>query len=140
MKKFLRLQLPHEWKDIPAEVDAVILAAAAMRAKKRGRRLKAIKLIVPGITAAAAAAAVICVFPSGNMPSVPVVPRQLNEVAVVSSLPQSGSPIQQVHAPVSQTLSTNEILSLSDMTVLEQENYNLSYFAEISLDSDNFTI
>jgi hypothetical protein len=97
-------------------------------------------LAVPGITAAAAAAAVISVLPTGNVPSVPSVPRQIHEVAAVSALPQPSSQIQSVHAPVSPVLSTSEILSLSDTTVLEQENYNLAYFAEISLDSDNFTI
>jgi hypothetical protein len=33
MKKFLRLRLPHSGKEVPADVDAVILATASMRAK-----------------------------------------------------------------------------------------------------------
>lgn len=133
MKKFLRLSLKHSERDIPAELDAVILSAAAMRAKSTRKKRLALKIAVPGITAAGAAAAALLV-------ALPIaVPRPANDgfTAEVRDIAQIPS-IQ--NAEKSNIVTTAELLALADTTLLEQESYNLATMADFSLDGDNFTM
>lgn len=144
MKKFLRIELPRNNREIPPEVDAAILAYASMRAKSVRRKRTVIKLLLPsaGVAAAAAAVAIIGLTPLTAVPTQQIpapqttVAKVQNKVApqiVKNTIPQI---VPVSVAPVSQS----DMLALADTTILEQESYNLSFMSDYSLDSDNFTI
>ena len=131
MKKFLKLSLPLSSREVPPETDAVILAAAAMRAQAFRRKRIALKLAIPGIAAAAAAVSVtaITIFPeiAGHPHSAPA----YHAVETAAVKPQIEKSIPAAPA---------ELLALADTTDLEQESYNLATMTDFNLDGDNFII
>ena len=118
MKKFLKLDLPE--REVPARLDAEILAYAAMRANRRRRRT-ARKITLPAIAAGAAAAlAIIAILPSARIPA-----RDAGVRTAGMTMPAN--------------ISGSELLALADTTVLEQESFNLA-MGEFSFDSDFYTM
>ena len=139
MKKFLRLELPSANREIPPELDASILAAAAMRAKSTRKKRLSLKITALGITSAgAAAAAVLTVLPM----STPAHHEAVKDQNVLRSVASSPVVIaaEKNTLPLTPKKTTAELLALADTTLLEQESYNLATMADFSLDGDNFTM
>lgn len=115
MKKFLKLDLPG--REVPAKIDAEILAYAAMRASGRRRRRIAWKITLPAVAAGAAAALAICaVLPS-------------------TQIPDRNAGVKTAGVTISKGVTGSELLALADTTILEQESFNLA-IGDFPFDSD----
>ena len=136
MKKFLRINLPRSEKEVPLVLDAQILASAAIHARSIRRKRLALKMAFPAV-AAAAAVAIVAVGTYNTL--------ELSKRPAVTAMPiaQSTAIItkQEVLPPAPQVVENSaELLALADMTVLEQESYNLAAMADFSFDGDSITI
>lgn len=137
MKKFLRIKLPGSDRDIPAELDAAILATAAMRAQTFRRKKVIFKVAFPGaiIGSAAAAAAVIAL-----MPTAPVAPSAVSPQPMIQTLGQNKVTPGAIQTKLPVSIPTVDMLSLADTSSLEQECYNLSTMPDFTWENDSFTI
>ncbi len=138
MKKYLKLELPSAGKNIPAEIDARILASAGIKARALRRKRFLTRMVLPGVAtgSAAAAAAVMMLMPSAALPG----QENLQPHSGVISHPAVMAVISKTPATPQNPASQKEMLALADTTILEQECYNLVNIAEFSLDSDNLSI
>ena len=149
MKKFLRLDLHAPEKEIPADVDAVILAHAAIKAVsfRKKKRLQRILFPAASIGAAAAATLIVCLTPeTAPQPSMQGIPAARVAATVpasrpVSVQPQAAAAAQPAAAAtVTAAVQASEMLALADTTALEQECYNLTVMTDESFGSDEMFI
>ena len=136
MKKFLRINLPRSAKEVPLELDAQILASAALSARSIRRKRFIFKLTVPAVAAAAA----IAVVTTGTLNSFDfekhTASPELQPIAQSAEIAK-----KEVLPPVPQAVENSaELLALADITSLEQESYNLAAMADFAFDSDSITI
>jgi hypothetical protein len=149
MKKFLKLQRPPCPRELPPDqVDAMILAAGAMKARRIRMQRNAAKLLPAlGISAAAAAAAVFVFLPVNNVTpvtggaAIEVSQQPKQQTLAVAAIPgvQLREHISKPVLPMKKG-KDNEMLNLGDTTELEQENFNMAVMSDFSVDSDNFSI
>ena len=122
MKKFLHWELEKSAPEIPLALDQRILAAAAMRARSFRRRKLFLRIAMPTMSTAAAAAAVMLfsgvIFHSKTAVTKP-------GTAIVATT--SGQKISE---------SENNMLDLYDMTALEQGNYTIALVSETAWDEE----
>ena len=142
MKKFLRIKLPGSAKEVPAELDAVILSAAAMRAKANRRKRMFFRVAFPGaaVGSAAAAAVVMAMLPStAPVVNTAVKPSMIQTIGHNKSV---NNAVPAIVPPAHQTVlhPAPDMLSLADTSSLEQECYNLSIMSDFTLENDVFTI
>lgn len=149
MKKFLKLHLPPRPRELPpAEVDAMILSAGALKARRIRLQRSAAKLLPAlGISTAAAAAAVFVFLPGNNAAPVSggavietAQPPKQQTVAVIG-IP-SNPRKEHITLPALPAAKGKdaEMLKLGDTTELEQENFNMAVMSDLSVDSDIFSI
>ncbi len=140
MKKFLRIRLPHSAKEVPLTLDASILASAAMRARSFRRRRILLKAAFPTIAAAAAVTVITAgIFDGVYFAGKPAAPTK--NIAV--SHMEIGKLQNQVtldSAAASDPAPAAELLALADISVLEQESYNLASMAEFTIDGESMMI
>ena len=136
MKKFLRINLPRSAKEVPLELDAQILASAALSARSIRRKRFIFKLTVPAVAAAAA----IAVVTTGTLNSLYFEKHsaspEMQPVAPVAEFAK-----KEILPPAPQAVENSaELLALADITSLEQESYNLAAMTDFSFDSYSITI
>ena len=148
MKKFLRLDLHAPEKEIPADVDAVILAHAAIKAVSFRKKERLQRILFPAASIGAVAATlIVCLTPeTAPQPSMQGIPAARGASAVpasrpVSVQPQAAAAAQPAAAAtVTAAVQASEMLALADTTALEQECYNLTVMTDESFGSDEMFI
>ena len=144
MKKFLKLQLPASPEKLPpADIDAAILAAGAIKARRIRCKKTAVKMLPAiGLTSAAAAAALFVFVPSGSAPSTPreavalAAKQQQQPNAAVTASVKAQPETEKVTAAVQVNAVSGDMLKLGDTTELEQANFNMAVMSDFPSDTD----
>ena len=140
MKKFLNLDFSSEAREIPSELDAVILATAKMRSGRIRKRNTAVKVALPTLATAAASVLALALIPGTENGGAPVNSSVISHPSTIA---------HNVQMPAVKTVSATDYPKTmlpqmappqSDTTSLEMDYYNLANMVEFSLDTDNFTI